>query len=249
MLTCCRPRPAPTITYIPFPPPLAKPTLRPTQSPCWTLPAEGFQALLDLENSVAPGLPLLARDMANDQKNTISVQQYAPGNTRSLADEISARLCDEAKKPNRRQRENLVVVVPHVAGIVFASLDPAKASTAVAQHHDRRAGGGSGSNASFRATTVLARLELEPAQGRKAGSITAAATQQHQQQQRFVLEDLDMFCEDDSGEGGRTMGGKSGKKRRSARKRQTITMPVTYAALLGEATSPLPGSGEVAELL
>lgn len=184
---------------------------------------------------MAPGLSLLARDMATDQKNIISVK-CGLGSTRSLADEISAQLCDGEKNSNRRPQN--VVVVPHVAGIVFASLDPTTDST-VTQHHDRSAGGGGGSNASLRATAVLARLE--PAQGRKAGSTTAATQQQHH---RFVLEDLEMFYENDSGDGG----GRDGKKRGSARKRQTMTLPVTYAALLGEATSPLPGPGELAGL-
>lgn len=168
--------------------------------------------------------------MANDEKN-ISVH-LGRGLTRSLAEEISVRLCDGDMDKNRRQN---VVVVPHVAGIVFASLDPAAASTA-ARHGRRASGSGSSSrsNASVRATVVLARLEQE--KGRDARSTTVP-------RHRFVLEDLEMFCDDDSGEGNRTKG-RNGKRRNARRRTTRVSMPVTYAALLEEAISPLPGPGE-----
>lgn len=229
--------PIPGPSFFPFS--LTQQTLRPTQAPCWTLPTEGFEALLDLENTVVPGLSLLAKDMAKDQKNIISAQRGL-GSTRSLAEEISARLCDGAK--NHRQQN--VVVVPHVAGIIFARLDPATTSTA-AQLPGRStsgSGGRSSSNVSCRATAVLARLE--PARGRKTRSMTAPSQQQHQ----FVLEDLKLSCDDGSGEGGRSKEWRSNMKRRNATKRgrARVSMPVTYAALLEEATSPLPGPGELA---
>lgn len=135
----------------------------------------------------------------------------------SLAEEISVQLC--GSDDNSTQ----YIVVPRVAGIIFASLGPAAASTT-----SRPRGGTSvgSSDASVRVTVVLARLEQED------GTVV----------HRFVLEDMDVFCDDGAGEGGPTKGRRS--KRRIAKRRTTLaSSPMTYAALLEEAASPCPTPG------
>lgn len=190
---------------------------RQTQT-CWTLPSEGFEALLDLENSVVPGLPALARDMSNDERLATKIGR---GLT-PLAEEISFQLYGGDE--NRTKR----VVVPRVAGIIFASLDPAAASTTSVSRGSTSVSGG---GASLRVTAVLARLE----QGDGGTAV-----------HRFVLEDFDVFGDGGAGMGGSPRKGRRPKKIRSTAKGRAtrrVPLPTTYATLLEEATSPRPPPG------
>lgn len=129
-----------------------------------------------------------------------------------LAEEISAQLsCDG--DGIRTQH----IVVPCVAGIMFASLGPAAASTT---SRSRGSTSNESSVASVRVGAVLARLEGED------GAVV----------RRFVLEDFNVFCDD----GARV----NHKRRRSTKRRTTkVPLPISYAGLLEVATSPCPSPG------
>ncbi len=197
---------------------------------CWTLPAEGFEALHNLETSVVPGLPRLARDMMNDKMLSVDFRGTP------FAKEMSVPLCDGDRSRRRR------VVVPGLAGIIFASFAPAAALAAARRgssfnrSSSSSSGGGGGGRkrdggndgADVREEMVLARLEQDE------GTVVC----------RFVLEDFGAFRGDDAGAGSRRKGrvNKRGSTRGCTRRR--VTLPVTYVALLEEATSPCPSPGD-----
>ncbi|CAB1097328.1 unnamed protein product [Ectocarpus sp. CCAP 1310/34] len=182
----------------------------------WTLPAEGFEALCDLEDSVAPGLPALAREMARDSN---CVANESGGATRPLAEEISLRISGD------NEDRQSYVVIPRVAGIVFARLGPAEPRAATG---GRASDVGSSGHACVRASAVMARLERE-------GGGTGAMAVRH----RFVLEEMDVFRGDDDF---RDCSEAVNTERASAKKitRRYLSLPVAYADLLEEATSPSP---------
>ncbi|CAM9594682.1 unnamed protein product [Ectocarpus sp. 4 AP-2014] len=186
------------------------------QQKSWTLPAEGFEALCNLEDSVAPGLPTLAGDMARDSN---CVAHESGGATRPLAEEISLRISDD------NEDRQSYVVIPRVAGIVFAQLGPAgpRATT-----RGCASDVGSSGRACIRASAVMARLERE-------GGGTCTTAVRH----RFVLEEVDVFRGDDDF---RDCGKASNTERASAKKitKRYLSLPVAYADLLEEATSPSP---------
>ena len=181
---------------------------------CWTLPAEGFEALLSLETSVVPGLPRLARDMANDKMLAAEFRGS------SLADQASVPLLDGDEGIQHH------VVVPGLAGIIFATAGQAAAVTA-----GRRGGNiycsSSSSNACVRTTVVLARLE-------RAKGTTV---------RRFVLQDCSAFRRDDVGAGSRTKAG-GNKRGNTMGTTVRVSLPVKYAALLEEATASYPSPGD-----
>ncbi|CAN0442949.1 unnamed protein product, partial [Ectocarpus sp. 12 AP-2014] len=182
----------------------------------WTLPAEGFEALCNLEDSVAPGLPTLARDMARDSN---CVANESGGATRPLAEEISLRI--NGDNEDRRS----YVVIPRVAGIVVARLGPAGPRAAT---RGCASDIGSSGRACIRASAVMARLE-------RGGGGTGTTAVRH----RFVLEEVDVFRGDDDF---RDCSKAVNTEKASAKKitRRYLSLPVAYADLLEEATSPSP---------
>ncbi|CBJ33057.1 conserved unknown protein [Ectocarpus siliculosus] len=189
------------------------------QQKSWTLPAEGFEALCDLEDSVAPGLPTLAREMARDGN---CVANESGGATRPLAEEISLRISGD------NEDRQSYVVIPRVAGIVFARLGPAGPRAVTGGHASDV---GSSGRACVRASVVMARLERED-----GGTGTLAV------RHRYVLEELDVF----RGDGDfRDCSRAVNTERASAKKitRRYLSLPVAYADLLEEATSPSPSPG------
>lgn len=202
---------------------------------CWTLPTEGFEALQDLEISVAPGLPTLARDMAKDA-NILGIKGVDV--TRPVAEDISLRLRGDGHRYPKRY-----VVVPHTAGIVFASLDPGAACAT-----KRRGTGSCACSCPVPARVVMARLEPAKSSGTRGTTVL---------QQQFVLENLDVFRDGGDERGDQfstTERGKAGarsrkKLNRTRRTARRVSMPVTYAALLEEATFPSPATGETVAVL
>lgn len=172
---------------------------------------------------MAPGLPALARDMERDSN---CLANESGGATRPLAEEISLRISRD------NEDRQTYVVIPRVAGIVFARLGPAG---------PRAANGGrasdvvSSGSACVRASAVMARLERE-------GGGTGMMPVRH----RFVLENLDVFRGDDDFRDSRAVVTERASEKKITRR---LSLPVAYADLLAEATSssPSPG-GEVLRL-
>lgn len=129
-----------------------------------------------------------------------------------MAEELCGQLYDGDENETQR------VVVPRVAGIIFASLGRAAASTTAPTRGGTNVGGG---GASLRVRAVLARLEQD------GGAVA----------RRFVLEDFDVFGDGGAGEGSRRKG------RRSKGRTKRVPLPTTYASLLEEANSPCPSPG------
>lgn len=171
---------------------------------------------------MAPGLPTVARDMARDSN---CVANESGGAARPVAEEISLRISGD------NEDRQSYVVIPRVAGIVFARLGPAGPRAATRGCASDVSSSG---RACIRASAVMARLERE-------GGGTGTTAVRH----RFVLEELDVFRGDDDF---RDCSKAVHTERASAKKltRRYLSLPVAYADLLEEATSPSPSpEGEV----